>query len=383
MAETETTPRPQPASRAFDLEPGLIHMNHAAVAPWPRRTVEAVAAFAGLNGRRGSLDYPRWLEVEARLRGRLQRLINAASSDEIALLKSTSEGLSVVAYGLDWAAGDNVVITDQEFPSNRIVWESLAGHGVETREAALDAAPSPEEAVMARCDGRTRLVAVSWVQYATGLRMDLARLGAFCRERGILFCVDAIQGLGALRLDVAAAHADFVVADGHKWMLGPEGIALFYCREAVRDRLALRQYGWHMVEHMGDFDRRDWTPAAGGRRFEAGSPNMLGIHGLEASLAVLEEAGMEAVEAAVLDRTRWLLQRAGEHPGVTAVTPVDPDRHAGIVTLRVPGTAPEVLHERLAAAGVFCALRGGGVRLSPHFYTPMAQLETAWDALGL
>jgi len=217
----------------FELEPELIHLNHAAVAPWPTRTREAVEAFARENASQGSLNYPRWLETESRLRTDLGRLINARA-DDIALLKNTSEALSVVAHGLRWQVGDRIVISNEEFPSNRIVWESLQGQGVRVMEVDLRAAPSPEDALIAACDTHTRLLAISSVQYASGLRVDLERLGRFCREHDILFCIDAIQSLGALRLDVQAINADFVMADGHKWLLGPEGVALFYSTPAPR-----------------------------------------------------------------------------------------------------------------------------------------------------
>ena len=368
-----------PRHPEFPLQEGLIYLNHAAVAPWPRRTVEAVQAFAAENGHRGAADYPSWNTVETRLRQRLQRLIGAPSADDVGLLKSTSEGLSVIAHGLDWREGDNVVISDQEFPSNRIVWESLARYGVETRRVDLTAAATPEEAMSEACDRRTRLLSVSSVQYATGLRMDLETLGASCRRRGILFCVDAIQSLGALRLDAETVGADFVVADGHKWMLGPEGIALFYVRPKLRERLQLHQYGWHMVEHMGDFDRSDWQPAASARRFECGSPNMLGIHGLEASLSLLEETGMAAVEEAVLERSGYLHRRCLEAPDLEVVTPGG--RLAGIVTVRSAREDARTLHQRLNAAGVVCIPRGGGVRLSPHFYTPWGDMEKAVETL--
>lgn len=207
----------------FPQEPGLIYLNHAAVAPWPARTAEAVRRFAEENLRVGALHYPRWLETERSLRESLRALLNAASTDDIALLKNTSEALSVVAHGLDWRPGDVVITARQEFPSNRVVWESLREQGVEVRLADLAEADTPEEALIALADERTRLLSISSVQYGTGLRMNLARLGRFCREHGILFCVDAIQSLGGLRMDVQAIQADFVMADGHKWMLGPEG----------------------------------------------------------------------------------------------------------------------------------------------------------------
>jgi selenocysteine lyase/cysteine desulfurase len=368
-------------SDEFPLEQGLIYLNHAAVAPWPRRTAEAVKAFAEENLHRGSWDYPKWVETETRLRQQSRVLLNAPSATDIALLKNTSEALSVVAHGLDWHTGDNVVISDEEFPSNRVVWESLAPQGVETRQADLAAAATPEDALLAQIDARTRVLAVSSVHYASGLRLDLEGLGGICKQRRILFCVDAIQSLGALPLDVQGCGADFVMADGHKWLLAPEGCAIFYSRPEARERLTLHQYGWHMVEDHLDFSRQDWRPATSARRFECGSPNMLGIHALSASLGLLAELGMEDVARRVLANSEFLLARLSILPRITLITPRESGRYAGIVTFRHRSMEPAELHRRLLARRILCAQRGGGVRFSPHFYTPHTHLELAVEAV--
>ena len=240
-------------SSEFPLRPDLIYLNHAAVGPWPKRCADAVQGFAEENVMTGALHYPRWNATEKQLKSRLATLLNAPAVDDIALLKNTSEALSVVAYGLDWQPGDNVVISDQEFPSNRIVWESLAARSVQTRRVDLRSARTPEDALIQNMDARTRVLTISSVQYASGLRMDLARLGRHCRAHGALFCIDAIQSLGALRFDVQDIQADFVAADAHKWLLAPEGIAVFYCRAELRERIRLHQYGWHMVEDSGNY----------------------------------------------------------------------------------------------------------------------------------
>jgi cysteine desulfurase/selenocysteine lyase len=366
----------------FQLDPEIIYLNHAAVAPWPQRTVAAVRAFAEENGTRGSQNYPDWMQTEAELREQLCRLVNARSVDEIALLKSTSEALSVVAWGLPWQAGDNVVISNQEFPSNRVVWESLETLGVETRYADLDADASPEAALIACIDERTRLLSVSSVQYGTGLRLDLTVLGAACRAHGILFCVDAIQSLGAHRLDVQSCQADFIMADGHKWLLGAEGLALFFCRREVMDQLTLRQYGWHMLEHSHDFNSHSREVAHNARRFECGSPNMLGIHALHASLELILATGMQRIEQLVLENTRFMLDFfASRSTRYEVITPAAPGRHAGIVTFRPVDESTEPLFRLLAQHNIACALRGGGIRFSPHFYTPRKQLFTALSLL--
>lgn len=361
----------------FPLERGLIHLNHAGVAPWPRRTVAAVRRFAETNMREGSRAYPEWVAEESRLRGLLARLINAPSAGDIALLKSTSEALSVVAYGIHWEAGDNIVSAAQEFPSNRVVWQSLTPRfGVQTRLVDLDHSPNPEDALIAAMDARTRLLSVSAVQYARGLRLDLARLGSACRERDVLFCVDAIQQIGALPFDVRACQADFVAADGHKWMLGPEGLAAFYVRAAVRDHLHLNQFGWHMLEYPGDHERPDWRPAPDARRFECGSPNMLGIHALAASLDLLLETGLPDISDSISRKISYLIDFM-DYSGCEILSPRDLDRRAGIVTFRRPGEDPERTWRRLMGAGVLCAHRGGGVRFSPHFHNDEAELREA------
>ncbi len=363
----------------FRLAADICYLNHAAVAPWPQRTVRAVRRFAEENGRVGSQHYDNWLQTEQQLREQLQQLINADSSDEIALLKNTSEALSVVAYGLDWCAGDEIVIGDQEFPSNRIVWESLGPLGVRLVQVDMGSSSSPEQALVTAITPQTRLLSVSSVQYASGLALDLEVLGAECRRRGVTFCVDAIQSIGVKPFDVQACQADFVMADGHKWMLGPEGLAVFYCRREWIPRLALRQFGWHMVEVPGDYDRKDWQPAASARRFECGSPNMLGVHALHASLSLLLEAGVDQVFKSVSSNVQYLIDLLLKH-SVQIVSPIEPERRAGIVTFRVPGVASDTLFRHLRAQGVICALRGGGIRFSPHFYTSRTVLERA---LGL
>ncbi|NLC01599.1 MAG: aminotransferase class V-fold PLP-dependent enzyme [Pseudomonas formosensis] len=364
----------------FPQDPAICYLNHAAVAPWPKRAAEAVKAFACENLHQGARDYPRWLQLEHRLRGQLQTLLNAPGKGDIALVKNTSEALSFVAMGLDWTEGDEVLISDEEFPSNRIPWEALAPRGVRLRQVSLNGA-DPEGALIEAMGPATRLLSISSVQYASGLRMDLARLGRACRERGILFCVDAIQSLGAIELDVQAIHCDFAMADGHKWLLGPEGLGVFYCRREVRDRLHLTQFGWHMVEALGDYDRADWMPASTARRFEPGSPNTLAQHALSASLELLLEVGLGRIQEALQQRTAYLIQSIGALPGARLLSPATPERRAGIVTFSFAGIDSQWLYQRLMQAGVVCAARGGGVRWSPHFYTSQQVLDRALGIL--
>lgn len=362
-------------AQEFPLDPQVIYLNHAAVSPWPSRTTEAVSAFARQNMTRGAADYPQWLSTEQSMRARLAQLIHAPSTANIALQKNTSEGLSTIAYGLNWQKGDKVVISDQEFPSNRIVWESLGDKGVQVIEAHLGS--NPEQDIINELDDSVRLLSISSVQYGTGLALDLSTLGKACQQRGILFCIDAIQSIGALPFNVMDYQADFVVADGHKWMLGPEGVALFYVSDKAMDQLKLNQYGWHMVKERGNYDLKAWQIAEDATRFECGSPNMLGAYALNSSLSLLLEIGIDQVHHQLMERILYLEQLLMQRPDLTLVTDTKRPIRSGILTFKHNAMNSEKLFSELKQRGVVCACRGGGIRYSPHFYTPLAQLDKA------
>ncbi|MBI5451506.1 MAG: aminotransferase class V-fold PLP-dependent enzyme [Gammaproteobacteria bacterium] len=367
--------------REFPVTVDTVYLDHAAVAPWPRRCAAAISRFADDNVRAGAACYPQWLEVEAQTRRLACQLLGVSDPDDIALVKNTSEGLSMIAHGLACRPGDNIVIPSGEFPSNRIPWQSLQPRGVELRIVDPAAGESLESALCGACDENTQLLSVSSVQYASGYRMDLETLGEFCRANHILFCVDAIQSLGACRLDALRCQADFVVADGHKWLLAPEGLAIFYSTPAARDRLELHEFGWHMTARPRDFSSPDWQISASARRFECGSPNMLGIHGLHASLSLLLEIGIERIERQVLANSGLLLQRLALMPAAEVVTDPRPGHHAGIVSFRHRQVTSDRLQQYLLQQRIRCSARAGCLRLSPHFYNSGAELETVLNLI--
>ncbi|MDO9161113.1 MAG: aminotransferase class V-fold PLP-dependent enzyme [Methylococcaceae bacterium] len=362
----------------FPLTDELIYLNHAAVAPWPKRTGDAVIKFAEQNTRYGSHFYLDWMKKENQLRSQLQALLNAPSADDIALVKNTSEALSFVAYGLPWQAGDNIVSSNQEFPSNRLPWESLAGQGVEFRQADFTSAETPEDALFALVDSNTRLLTISSIQFASGLRMDLQRIGEFCKQRDILFCIDAIQSLGAVQFDVQAYHADFVMADGHKWMFGPEGLGVFYTTPESRDKLKLTQYGWHMMKDTHNYENKPWEIHPTARRFECGSPNMLSIHALSASLSLLLETGMAIVEALVFEKSDYIKAAVAKNDQLSLLSQQQNLLKSGIVTFKHQTINNDVLYKHLQKNGVVCALRGGGIRFSAHFYNTFEEIDRAF-----
>jgi len=382
MPGTESARPDENALRAqFPVLDQGPYFNHAAIAPWPRCTAGAVQDFAEENQRRGPAGYPAWIRRERELRQALVALTGAAAPADVALLKNTTEGISLVAWGLDWREGDNVVLPRDEFASNRLPWLAQRKRGVEAREVDIRAAHDAEDALIAAMDARTRVLSVSAVQWSDGFRLDLQRLGDACNRRGVLFFVDAIQQLGALPMDAQACRIDYLAADAHKWLLGPEGIAVFYSSPNARPRLELLQQGWHMFEDSWNFQRTDWTPTDGAKRFEAGSPNSIGQAAFHASAGLLLDFGMETVARRVLDNTDQLIRGLQTLRTVRLVSRTDRARRSGIVTFAADGLPPAELHHKLLAAGVACAQRLDGIRLSPHFYQGEAEIDAFFEVL--
>ena len=366
---------PCPPTEQFPILQNGLYLNHAAVGPWPRCTTEAVQAFAEENMRQGSAGYREWYARESQLRQGLAELTGAGSANDIALLKNTTEGICAVAFGLDWKAGDNIVIPAGEFPSNRLPWLAQAAHGVEIREVDIRTADCAEAALSEAMDQDTRMLAVSAVQWGDGFRLDLERLGDICSRQNTLFFVDAIQQLGALPMDVEACRIDFMAADAHKWLLAPEGIAVFYCRESARPQLNLLQQGWHMFDQPWHFERNNWTPATSAKRFEAGSPNTMGQAALHASTTLLLDYGMENVGRRVLDNSSFLFEELGALPGIRISSASSEQRRSGIVSFAHERIQATELHRHLVEAGVSAVVREGSIRLSPHFYQGEIQLS--------
>lgn len=371
----------EPFSEQFPILESGLYFNHAAVGPWPRCTATAVQSFAEENTRQGSAAYRQWYARENELRKNLAKLTGAGATDDIALMKNTTEGICAVAYGLDWRDTDNIVLPRGEFPSNRLPWLAQADKGVEIREIDIRSAVHAETALIEALDHNSRVLTVSAVQWDDGFRLDLPLLGEACRKRNVLFFVDAIQQLGALPIDVEACRIDFLAADAHKWLLAPEGIAVFYSRDESRARLKLLQQGWHMFDQPWQFEREDWTPARSARKFEAGSPNTMGQAAFNASARLLLDYGMTRVGSRVLANTDQLIRSLQDLPDVRLCSPAATERRSGIVRFAHERFSMQELHRYLTGAGVSCVIRGNAIRLSPHFYQGEKQLEAFMQIL--
>lgn len=360
----------------FPVTRHLIYFNHAAVGPLSTRAAEAMERHARDQRDFGALHWRAWYAEYDRLRESAARLIGARP-DEIAILKNTSEGLSFVAEGLEWQEGDNVVTTGYEFPSNWTPWKRLEQRGVACRVAERPTL----EAIAPHVDWHTRVVTVSSVAFHNGFVAELDAIGAFCATRDILFCVDAIQSIGVLPIDVRKSQISFLAADGHKWMCGPEGAALFYVANERRDTLRVIENGWTNIEREGKFlgCGTEWLEDS--RRFEAGSLNTNGIYGLRAALDLLLEIGMGEVSRRALHVARTLaegLESIGWR--VESPRPVA----SPIVAATPPDAEKSLLwwHRQLEEANIVTAPREGMIRFSPHFYNDAAEVEKVIGALG-
>ena len=350
----------------FPVTRNLVYFNHAAVGPLSVRACEAMERHARDQRDHGALHWREWYAEYDNVREALATLIGATPG-EIAILKNTSEGLSFVAEGLRWKEGDNVVTTAMEFPSNWTPWKNLASRGVECRMAATPAVADIEPLL----DERTRVVTVSSVAFHNGFVADLNAIGALCEERDIRFCVDAIQSVGALPIDVKDAKIDFLAADGHKWMCGPEGSAIFYVAENRLDDLVVLENGWMNIDRKQKFIGCGTELLPNARRFEAGSLNTNGIYGLRAAVDLLLEIGIETIARHALAVTQQLADGLREIGW-------DVQSHASPIIGATPPSVEKSLlwyHRRLEEEHIVCAPREGMLRFSPHFYNDANEVD--------
>jgi cysteine desulfurase/selenocysteine lyase len=366
----------------FPVTRRYAYLNHASTGALSQPVVEAMTAYLIERQLSGSEAMASWDDSLERIR-RLAARFMGAHRDEIVFTMSISHGLNIVAAGLDWRAGDNLICAETEFPANVYPWTNLRRRGIEVRCAPARDNRILVDDVASLMDSRTRLVAISFVEFGTGYRNDLDTLAELCHERGALLSVDGIQGLGALRFSVADTPVDFIAAHAAKWMLGPIGAGSLYVRREILPRLDPVMTGWRAVVDRSNYYCYDSLLRASGERFEAGSLNVAGLLGMEAAIALLLSAGLDAIEDRILSLTELLI--AGlQSRGCLVTTPIARRRErSGIVCFRHPAADPARLAERLQAADVLVSLRGDVIRVSPHFYNDEADLARLLDVLPM
>ncbi len=359
----------------FPVRHNLIYLNHAAVAPLCRRSAEAMQHLAEDCNRFGSLHYDEWLEAYDGLRRAAARLIHGDPS-EIALMKNTSEGIATIAMGLDWKPGDRIVAFREEFPANYYPWKRLEEKGIAVTWLSVE---DSLEAIEHAAKG-ARLLAISFVQFLSGYRAPIQAIGEICRRNHVIYLVDAIQGMGAFPIDVRACHIDALAADGHKWMLGPEGCAILYISRDLQDHVEPVEFGWTNVAGYNDYGSRDMALRPDAGRYEPGTLNTIGCFGLRASIEFLLEVGVGEI-APVVQNLGDRIAAGVEARGYEVMGRRTAHTGAGIVSFRKPGMAETEILRVLKEAKISAAARAGWVRTSPHFYISPAEIDRFLAAL--
>ena len=362
----------------------LVYFDHAAVAPLPAPTRDAIQTWLKEATEQGDVLWPQWSARIEQLRSAAARVVGAQPA-EIGLIPNTTTGISLVAEGYPWREGDNIVTLANEFPSNQYPWMNLASRGVQTRRIPIEGGVSLDR-LEAACDARTRIVSVSWVGYATGWRIDPAAVGELCRRRRCHFFLDAIQGLGVFPLDVHAAGIDFLAADGHKWLLGPEGAGLLFVKQEHLNLLRPLNCGWNSVLAGTDYTRIELNLKPSAARYEGGTQNTCGMLGLAASLDLLISLGLTSTASPIAEHVLAITDYACDRLsrlGATFLAPRLGDHRSGIVTFQLPGHDPHAIRRRLESAGIITRYRAGGIRISPHGYATMEEVDRLIDELSI
>ena len=359
----------------FPVRERLVYLNHAAVAPLAKPVAEAMKWLADDAVEFGSLHYDRWMAAYDGLRTAAATMIGSDPS-EIALVKNTSEGIATVAMGLDWKPGDRVVAFREEFPANYFPWKRLEAKGVPVTWLSVG---DPLDRIDAACRG-ARLLAISFVQFLSGYRAPIQEIGEICHRNHCFFLVDAIQGLGAFPIHVGESHIDALAADGHKWLLGPEGCGILYINQVLQERVEPVEFGWTNVAHYADYASRDMTLRPDAGRYECGTLNTIGCFGLRAAFQFLLEVGVGEI-APVVQNLGDRIAAGVQAKGYAVLGNRTPGTGAGIVSFRKAGIEATEVVRKLRGASIVAAPRAGWVRTSPHFYVSPADIDRMLDEL--
>lgn len=364
----------------FAVTANYTYLDHATLAPIPTLSVDAMAASIASQASKGSLVFPALQARAEEVRGCFATFIGAEPMD-IAITSSTAAGINVVAQGLRWRRGDSVVVPSIEFPANMYPWMHLAGRGVQLRRIDPKDGRITVDDLLAACDQTTRVVAVSLVQFSTGFRVDIEALGEACRSRGILLVVDAMQAVGALKVNVNELPIDALALQSYKWLLGPHGVGWLYVRRELLEQIEPLAVGSRSVTPRQSYLDHRFELAHSAMRFETGVLNLHGLAGVGASLNLLHRVGIPTIEARVLA----LADRLADSLNVRGYTIVGSRskraERSAIVTFRHPRMDTNTCHRRLMEAGVVVSLRESAIRASPHFYNTEDDIDRLLDAL--
>ncbi|MCI0702395.1 MAG: aminotransferase class V-fold PLP-dependent enzyme [Planctomycetia bacterium] len=358
----------------FPITTAWAFLDHAAIAPVPSAAVAALNEYGESLARNGVAAVGFWQKRITHIRKRAAELLNSPDPDDVYFVPNTTHGISVVAEGFPWQSGDNVVLAAEEYPANQYPWMNLAHRGVEVRSVPSRGSRVVIDDLREAMDARTRVLTVSSVEFASGFRNDLDALGELCRNRGVFLFVDAIQSLGVFPIDVQKTPVDALSADGHKWLLGPEGAGIGYIRREWVERLHPIGVGAFSVIKPLAFSTIDFTMKPHAGRWEGGALNIPGISALGASLELLLSAGIENVQHRVIELTDYLCDRALSLGWQVFSSRAESEK-SGIVSLLHPKLPPDEVMKRCRTAGVIVNNRADRVRVSPHAYNTKDEID--------
>lgn len=365
------------------ISPSIAYFDHAAVSPLFGPAGEAIGRFVKQSTTRGDLHWPDWNQTLGHVRVDAAKLLDCPG-DHVATIANTTSGINLIAEGLDWQHGDNVVIPDHEFPSNLFPWQNQRAKGVEVRIVPRRGDEVSIDDLIEACDHRTRLISASWVGYATGFRLDIDQLVDRAHQRGILVFLDAIQGLGIYPLSIRETPVDFLAADGHKWLLGPEGLGIMMVRPEHFDRLRCCNVGWASVKESFNYSKPSFHLRDSATRFESGSANMMAAAALHQSLgyfnAIGKLHGRGAIQTRVLDNADQLAEQLVA-AGATVHRSNVRNHQSGIVSFTIEGIAPAGIRKAAIAKDVVTSCRGVGVRAAVHAYNCQDDFDRLCDVV--
>jgi cysteine desulfurase / selenocysteine lyase len=369
-----------PLRDLFPITKRYVYLNHASVSPLSQASRDSMMRALDASMNHGPRVSEEMDAIVAQTRCRAAKLVNA-EPHQIAFLRNTSDALSAIANGIAWQAGDNLVTTAIEFPANVYPWRRIADtHGIQFRAQPQENGCVDVEQLLGLIDDHTRAVTVSWVQFGTGQRLDLQRIGKACRERGILFVVDAVQGLGALQLDVCRDFVDAFAAGGHKFLLGPKGVALLYLSDRALELVKPTVIGWTAVKGYSDYLSHDLDFRDGAVRFEGGTLNTAGICGLGEALDLFLRTGPAKIEDYVLRLNDYLAHELTAR-GYRVASPRAAEERSAILLCRHDQFTGEQICAHLDSRNVITSARLDGLRIAPHFYNSREDADALLAAL--
>jgi len=360
------------------LNHGKIYFNHASCGPLCTPVLESIRNLLYEKSETNIDNYPGLLAVIKETKADLASLINT-SADRIAFVDNTTNGINILASGLKLKQGDHILLNDLEFPANVYPFLNLRKNGIVIDYVKSNDGIVTAEDVIERIVPETKLISISQVQFLTGYRVNLKKIGEVCREKGIIFAVDAIQGLGAVQLDVVKNNIDFISAGSQKWLLGLQGLAFIYLSETLQAKIEQDCVGWLSVDDAWDFLNYDMKLKKNADRYQGGTLNSIGIYALNASLKLFKQYGFSELEKRIIDNSLYFIENLGATKFKPVIKVADENNIAGIVSFQDKEWSK--IYEAISKENIFCAVRLGYVRMAPHFYNTKEEIDKVIDVL--